>query len=125
MPVPFFGWREPIFRGAGLERGRDPGLYSGRRVPMAVMPIPGAGDMRFGRIAFALLLVGLALGVAGFDTPPKPEPKNQQYIMGYQAGRRDERAELCSRFERHAAMATGLLGEARMVLIRAFCAAHS
>ena len=79
--------------------------------------------MRFGRIAFALLLVGLALGLAGFDTPPKPDPKNQQYIMGYQAGRRDERAELCSRFEKHAAVATGLLGEARMVLIRTFCAA--
>lgn len=81
--------------------------------------------MRFGRMVFALLLVGIALGLAGFDTPPKPEPKSQQYIMGYQAGRRDERADLCSRFEKHAAVATGLLGAARMVLIRAFCAARS
>ena len=92
---------------------------------MAVMPIPGAGDMRFGRIAFALLQVSLALGLAAFDTPPKPDPKNQQYILGYQAGRRDERADLCRRFEKHAAVATGLLGEVRMVLIRAFCEARS
>jgi 2-hydroxychromene-2-carboxylate isomerase len=81
--------------------------------------------MRFGRIAFPLLLVGLVLGLAGFDAPPKPDPKSQQYRMGYEAGRRNERADLCSRFEKHAAVATGLLGAARMILIRAFCAAHN
>jgi hypothetical protein len=79
--------------------------------------------MRFGRIVFALLLCCSALGLAGFDTPPKPDPHNPQYRMGYEAGRRDERADLCNRFEKHKTVAAGLLGEARMILIHAFCAA--
>ena len=81
--------------------------------------------MRFGRIVFPVMLGGLALGLAAFDARPKPDPKNQQYVMGYQAGRRDERADLCNRFEKHKTVAAGLLGEARMILIRAFCAARS
>src|SRR5471030_792584 len=76
MPVPFFGWREPICEGAGLERGPHSGLYSRGRVRGAAML--GEGDMRFGRIVFPLMLGGLALGPAAFGAPPKPDPKNQQ-----------------------------------------------
>jgi hypothetical protein len=52
---------------------------------------------------------------------PKPDPRNPQYMLGYSAGRRDERMDLCQRFERHSALAQTLLGQARMMLIRTFC----
>ena len=65
--------------------------------------------------ALCLTLSSQAIGA------PKPDPKNPQYILGYSAGRRDERIDLCQRFERHSAVAQTLLGQARMVVIRAFC----
>jgi hypothetical protein len=77
--------------------------------------------MKPGRIAFSVALVCAALGAAAFDSP-KPDPGNPQYRMGYLAGRRDERNDLYNRFEKHSAVAATLLGEARMILIRAFCA---
>ena len=77
--------------------------------------------MKPGRIVFSAALVCAAFSVAAFDSP-RPDPNNPQYRMGYLAGRRDERTDLCNRFEKHSAMAATLLGEARMVLIRAFCA---
>jgi len=76
--------------------------------------------MKLGRIVLACIVCA----PAAFAVPAKPDPKSPQYIMGYEAGRRDERADLCNRFEKHGAVATGLLGQARMVLIRAFCAAR-
>ena len=76
--------------------------------------------MKFGRIALSAATVCIALATAVLGAP-QPDPKSPQYIMGYQAGRRDERADLCGRFEKHSALAVTLLGEARMVLIRAFC----
>jgi hypothetical protein len=79
--------------------------------------------MKLVRVAFSAVMICVAFGLAAFETPPKPEPKNPQYKLGYQAGRRDERADLCSRFEKHSAAATTLLGDARMILIRAFCTA--
>jgi hypothetical protein len=78
--------------------------------------------MRLSRIAFSILLAISASVTGAQGQDRKPDPQNSQYQMGYQAGRRDERAELCGKFEKHSAVATGLLGEARMLLIRAFCA---
>jgi hypothetical protein len=79
--------------------------------------------MKFARIAFSVVLVCAAFSVAAFDNS-KPDPGNPQYRMGYLAGRRDERNDLCNRFEKHSAAAATLLGQARMVLIRAFCASR-
>ena len=78
--------------------------------------------MKLGRIALSVVSACVAFGMAAFDSPPKPNPNNPQYMMGYQAGRRDERADLCNRFEKHSTIAEGLLGQARMALIRTFCA---
>ena len=77
--------------------------------------------MKMAGIAFSAVLACAALGAAAFDSP-RPDPGNPQYRMGYLAGRRDERTDLCNRFEKHSAVAATLLGEARMVLIRTFCA---
>lgn len=52
---------------------------------------------------------------------PKPNPRDPQFLLGYAAGRQDERIDLCQRFEKHSAVAETLLGKARMMLIRAFC----
>jgi hypothetical protein len=71
----------------------------------------------------ALLLVALSL--AAFDTSSKPDPHTPQYNMGYEAGRRDERKDICNKFEKRSVIASTILGEARMILIRAFWAAHS
>ena len=80
-------------------------------------------EMKFARIALSAVLICTAHSVAAFGKA-KPDPNNPQYRMGYLAGRRDERGDLCSRFEKHSAVAATLLGQARMVLIRAFCASR-
>jgi hypothetical protein len=69
-----------------------------------------------GASILSLLLSSPALGIGA-----KPDPRNPQYQMGYSAGRRDERLDLCRRFEKHSSVAESLLGRARIVLIRAFC----
>jgi hypothetical protein len=73
--------------------------------------------------AVSCLVLFLAFAPATFAAP-KPNPHDPQYTMGYQAGRRDERADICRKFEKHSALATTLLGKARILLIRAFCSAH-
>jgi hypothetical protein len=78
--------------------------------------------MKVCRIAFSILLSLTAFGPAAFAQDRKPDTRDPQYMMGYQAGRRDERADLCGRFEKHSTVAAGLLGEVRMALIRTFCA---
>ena len=80
--------------------------------------------MKLGRIAFSAVLAFAVLGSDALAQYQKPDTHNPQYLMGYQAGRRDERADLCGRFEKHSTIATELLGEVRMALIRAFCAAR-
>jgi hypothetical protein len=78
--------------------------------------------MTVARAAILIVLGLVAVGPSALGQPPKPDARNQQYKMGYQAGRRDERVDLCHRFESHSAIAEGLLGKARMGLVRAFCA---
>jgi hypothetical protein len=80
--------------------------------------------MAAGRTALSVLLVMAALGSGASGQPQKPDVHSPQYIMGYQAGLRAERADLCSRFEKHSVVAENLLGKARMALVRAFCASR-
>ena len=69
---------------------------------------------------FLAAFIVLEMLVPASYAATKANRKDEQYQVGYQAGRRDERADLCRRFEKHSAAAETLLGEARMVLIRAF-----
>ena len=72
-------------------------------------------------VILGALFLGLVLGSAALAANPKHDLRNPQYMLGYSAGRRDERLDLCQRFERHITVAQSLLGQARMVLVRAFC----
>jgi hypothetical protein len=74
------------------------------------------------RITVSLFLAFTAAGLAAFGFPIKPNIPDKQFNLGFEAGRRAERADLCQRFEKHSTVATGLLGDARMATIRAFCA---
>jgi hypothetical protein len=80
--------------------------------------------MAAGRTALSVLLVLAVLGSDANGQAQKPDVHNPQYVMGYQAGLRAERADLCSRFEKHSVVAENLLGKARMALVRAFCASR-
>jgi hypothetical protein len=75
-------------------------------------------------VIFLVVFSGTLAG-ASFAKPPPAPTARQQYMMGYQAGRRDERAELCNRFEKHKDVVAGVLGAVRMALIHAFCAMRS
>jgi hypothetical protein len=80
--------------------------------------------MQIRKIAILMMVGCTTLGLSAADSLPKPDIHNPQYVLGYEAGRRDERADLCNRFEKHSTLAATLLGDARILLIRAFCASR-
>jgi hypothetical protein len=80
--------------------------------------------MQIRKIAFSMMVACTILGLSAFDSLPKPDTHNPQYMLGYEAGRRNERTDLCNRFEKHSTVAATLLGDARILLIRAFCASR-
>ena len=80
------------------------------------------------RVGMALSLLALGCVLASCNKPPAPKAgnaqvksDNEQYMRGYRAGRRDERRDLCNKFEQHKAGVAGALGAARMGLIHTFC----
>jgi hypothetical protein len=72
-------------------------------------------------IILGLSFLSFILASPALGADPRPDPRSPQYRLGYSAGRRDERLDLCRRFEKHSVVAESLLGRARMVLVRAFC----
>jgi hypothetical protein len=79
--------------------------------------------MRHARIALAGVVLAV-ITLTSCGKPAIPKPDNKQYRLGYQAGRRDERAALCEMVKRHEAAFSSVLGAARLAAIRAFCAAR-